>query len=138
MGAGGGSDVSLGHLGASAGDTENGWTRSKKGVALVSCEFSPTMNAVLVIEYSRPNLRSTSVLPLRFPAAQIQCLSAASTLQVFSVQSENVAIFLDILDYLRDDLKDDLKAAYWFGSPQESYRLFGPTSPEWISSYTSV
>ncbi len=77
--------------------------------------------AILVIEYVQSRTRAWNFLIHALNKVQIDCLADSGRVQVLFVQCDHHAMD-SVLQVVRDDLRGDLRQAYWFGCPNPESR----------------
>ena len=92
------------------------------------------MHAILIIQFTNPSVRAWNYLQTRLKSVEVIRLAECGALQVLSVSFSEQSMVTTILDFLRSDLGDDLKSAYWLESPSIAYRI-GGEEVGWIVDY---
>ena len=78
--------------------------------------------AVLVIEYAQSRTRAWNFLQSAVQGLNIHSLVDCGRVQVLLVEAEHGRMD-DILQVVRDDIRSDLRQAYWLGSPDSESRV---------------
>ena len=94
------------------------------------------MNAILIIECSRPSAIPTNWLSNILPDAAITPLATSGALQIFSVVTDSTDAGIQVLDHLALLGEDDLKRAYWLLAPSAAFHIRGE-SAGWIVPYSN-
>ena len=94
--------------------------------------------SVLIVEYTQSRTRAWNFLQHALQGLDIHCLVDSGRVQVLLVQSDSYSMD-SVLQYVCDDLRSDLRQAYWFGCPHPESRTHvnGNSAGDLISPYSN-